>query len=123
MADRNTPADLAQRQLDAYNAGDLEAFLACYAEDCTVRAHPSGAVMMRGREAMRDRYGRLFAEHPDLHAKLLARIEHEVFAIDHEHVVGLRPDEVVYAVATYEVRGGLIRRVWFLRDEGGADAG
>lgn len=116
MPDRDTPADLAQRQLDAYNARDLDAFLACYAEDCTVYAHPSGDVMMRGRDAMRERYGRLFAEHPDLHARLLARIEHEVFAIDHEQVVGLAPDRSVHAVATYEVRGGRIQRVWFLRD-------
>ena len=112
-----TPAMAAQRQLDAYNARDLEAFLACYAEDCTVHAHPSGEVLMAGREAMRARYERLFAEHPDLHCRLLARVEHECFAIDHEHVEGLRPDEIVHAVAVYEVRDGLIRRVWFLREE------
>lgn len=117
MSTTDGPAALAQRQLDAYNARDLEAFLACYAEDCTVAAHPSGAEMMRGREAMRTRYGRLFDEHPDLHCTLLARVEHEVFAIDHEHVTGLKPDEVVHAVAMYEVRDGLIQRVWFLRDE------
>lgn len=117
MPSGNGPADLAQRQLDAYNARDLEAFLACYAEDCLVRAHPSGAEMMRGREAMRARYGRLFEEHPDLHCRLLTRVEHEVFAIDHEHVEGLKPGEVVYAVAMYEVRDGLIQNVWFLRNE------
>ena len=110
-------ADLAQRQLDAYNARDLEAFLACYAEDCVVAAHPSGDVMMEGREAMRTRYGRLFEAHPELHCTLLARVEHEIFAIDHEHVEGLREGEIVHAVAMYEVRDGLIQRVWFLRDE------
>lgn len=115
------PADLAQRQLDAYNARDLEAFLACYAEDCSVHAHPSGRVMMQGRDAMRTRYGRLFEQHPALHCTLLARVEHEVFAIDHEHVEGLEPDAIVHAVAMYEVRDGLIRRVWFLRDEGPMD--
>ncbi|MDF1701732.1 MAG: nuclear transport factor 2 family protein [Planctomycetota bacterium] len=113
-----TPAEAAQRQLDAYNARDLEAFLACYAVDCTVRAHPSGEVMMQGQDAMRSRYGKLFEEHPDLHCQLLARVVHEVFAIDHEHVEGLRPDEVVHAVAMYEVRDGLIQNVWFLRDDG-----
>ena len=111
------PADLAQRQLDAYNGRDLEAFLACYAEDCVVRSHPAGTEMMHGREGMRERYGRLFEEHPELHCTLLARVEHEVFAIDHEHVEGLKPGEVVYAVAMYEVRDGLIQNVWFLRDE------
>ena len=117
MTTPDSPADLAQRQLDAYNARDLEAFLACYAEDCVVSAHPSGDTMLEGREAMRVRYGRLFAEHPDLHCTLLARVEHDVFAIDHEHVVGIKPNAIVYAVAMYEVREGLIQRVWFLRDE------
>ena len=40
------PADAAQRQLDAYNARDVEAFLAAYAADCTVRSFPSGTVLM-----------------------------------------------------------------------------
>lgn len=113
----DSPSAAAQRQLDAYNARDLEPFLACYAEDCVVRAHPAGDVMMEGREAMRARYGKLFEAHPDLHCTLLARVEHACFAIDHEHVEGLREGEVVYAVATYEVRDGLIRNVWFLKDE------
>ena len=111
------PADAAQRQLDAYNARDVEAFLAAYASDCTVRSFPSGTVLMDGREAMRERYATLFADHPDLHCELVHRVEHECFVIDHEHVTGLKDDEVVYAVAMYEVRDGLIANVWFLRDE------
>ena len=66
---------------------------------------------------MRARYGALFENHPALHCKLLARVEHEVFAIDHEQVEGLRKGEVVYAVAMYEVRNGLIQNVWFLKDD------
>ncbi len=116
----DSPSDAAQRQLDAYNARDLEPFLACYAEDCTVHAFPSGEVTLKGREAMRTRYGKLFEAHPALHCRLLSRVEHECFAIDHEHVEGLREVEVVHAVATYEVRDGLIRNVWFLKDEAGS---
>ncbi len=112
-----SPAQAAQRQLDAYNARDLEAFLAAYAPDCTVRAFPSGSVMMEGDEALRVRYGALFEAHPDLDCRLLTRVEHEVFAIDHEEVAGLREGELVHAVAMYEVREGLIRNVWFLRDD------
>ena len=116
MAQTDTPAAVAQRQLDAYNARDLEAFLAVYAPDCTVRSFPSGEVLSEGLEAMRARYGALFRDHPTLHCRLLARVEHEVFAIDHEQVDGLRESEVVHAVAMYEVRDGLIQNVWFLKD-------
>ena len=110
-------ARAAQRQLDAYNARDLEAFLAAYADDCVVRSFPSGEILMDGKAAMRTRYGALFEEHEALHCTLLTRITHEPFAVDHEHVVGIRPDEVVYAVATYEVRDEIIRNVWFLKDD------
>ena len=112
----DSPASAAQRQLDAYNAHDLEAFLAVYHDNCVVRAMPSGETLMEGKEAMRARYGALFESHPDLHASLNARIEHKSFAIDHEEVVGLRENETVYAVAMYEVREDLIQSVWFLRE-------
>ncbi|MDJ0975114.1 MAG: nuclear transport factor 2 family protein [Planctomycetota bacterium] len=117
MTATDTPAQAAQRQLDAYNARDLEAFLAVYTEDCTVRAFPSGEVLMEGRDAMRERYGALFANHPGLHCRLLTRVEHEHVAIDHEEVEGLREDGLVYAVALYEVREGQIRNVWFIRED------
>jgi hypothetical protein len=107
----------AQRQLDAYNAGDVDAFLEAYTSDCEIRAHPSGRMLMSGHDEMRERYGRLFRENPDLHCRLLHRITHECFVIDHEEVTGRGGAEVVYAVATYEVRDGLIRKVWFLRDD------
>ena len=120
MSAQDTPGQAAQRQLDAYNARDLEAFLAVYAADCVVRAFPSNEVLMEGREAMRERYGTQFENCPKLHARLLGRTEHESFAVDHEEVVGLRAEETVYAVAMYEVRGGLIRNVWFIRDRDAA---
>ncbi len=112
-----SPAGAAQRQLDAYNARDLDAFLAAYTPECTVRAFPSGEVLMQGQDAMRERYGALFANHPDLSCHLLSRVVHEHVAIDHEEVTGLREGETVYAVAMYEVRDGLIHNVWFVRDD------
>jgi hypothetical protein len=114
-ADVTTPAALlAQRQLDAYNAHDLEAFLACYTEDVEVRDVRAGTVMLQGREALRARYGPLFAR-PALHAALVSRTAlGEDVAIDVEKVRGLRDGEVD-AVAIYERRADLIARVWFVR--------
>lgn len=116
MSAIDTPGAAAQRQLDAYNARDLEAFLAVYAADCVVRAFPSDEVLMEGRGAMRQRYGEQFESCPDLHARLLGRTEHGSFAVDHEEVEGLREGETVYAVAMYEVLDGVIQNVWFIRD-------
>jgi len=110
-----SPADLAQAQLDAYNAHDLEAFLACYAEAVEVRDFPSGELRLAGRAAMRARYGPLF-ERPGLHAELVDRIALGAAVIDQESVRVLRDQTLVSAVAVYEVADELIQRVWFIRE-------
>lgn len=110
------PAAAAQRQLEAYNARDIEAFLSVYDDACVVSAFPSGEVMFAGKPAMRARYGPMFAAHPQLHCDLVARVVFGPFAIDEEHVTGLVADQVVHAVAMYEVRNALIVRVWFFKD-------
>ena len=53
-------SDLAAQQLAAYNEANLEAFVACYHED--VRVLNQDEETLRGREAMRERYRKLFEE-------------------------------------------------------------
>ena len=47
-------SELAARQLAAYNASDLDAFVACYHEDIQVLDGEEETV--RGRENFRERY-------------------------------------------------------------------
>ena len=110
-----SPVDMAQRQLDAYNAHDLEAFVACYHPDVEIRDFPGGELRMQGREAMRERYGPMFRR-PSLHAVLVQRTALASVVIDEERVTGIQDDREVRAVAIYEVAGDLIRRVWFVRE-------
>ena len=110
------PADaagLAQRQLDAYNAHDVEAFAACYAEDVRGERMPGGEVVAEGRGALRALYGDLFRREPGRRAELLSRMACGRFAVDLERVTSAPGAEPRIAVAIYEVEGGLIRRVWF----------
>ncbi len=69
---------------------------------------------MQGREAMAERYGKLFDENPDLHVEITNRMALGNHVIDREH--GSRgPDGPVFdAVAIYRVENGLIRKVWFV---------
>lgn len=112
-----TPEQCAQQQLDAYNARDIDAFAAVYANDIELIALPSGDVFCSGIEQLRARYAYQFEQHPLLHCKLVSRIVCPPFVIDEEDVGGLRADGNVHAVATYECRGGKIIRAWFLREE------
>jgi imidazolonepropionase-like amidohydrolase len=109
-----SPETVVQRQVEAYNARDIEAFLSFYADDIVVRRLPSGEVAWDGKEAMRPRYAKRFAENPKLFCTVTQRIVHGDWVVDHELVTGVEGKPRVRAVATYEVRNGLIRNVWFL---------
>jgi uncharacterized protein (TIGR02246 family) len=108
------PDDPVQGQLEAYNAHDIEAFLACYADDAVIR-HADGHVMMRGRQEIRARYIGLFATHPDVRARVPTRIRAGEWTVDEEKV-RMGAEELHVAVA-YRVVDGLIRSVVMLRSD------
>jgi uncharacterized protein (TIGR02246 family) len=105
--------DPVERQLQAYNARDLEAFLAAYADDCVI-VDAAGTPLMQGKEAMRERYGRLFADSPQLHSTLRSRVRVGSHVFDEEHVTGMNlagmPPEL-HAMVVHRIDDGLIRSV------------
>ena len=109
-----SPETVVQRQVEAYNARDIDAFLSLYAVDMVIRRLPSGEVIAEGRDAIRARWGKRFADNPELHCTITQRIVHGDWVVDHELVTGVESRPRIRAVATYEVRDGLIQNVWFL---------
>lgn len=107
-------ADLIQRQLDAYNAHDIEAFMACYAEDAQL-AGLNGAVTQAGHDAIRARHLDLFAQHPQNRAELANRIDLGTTVIDHERVERVPGGERFEVAAIYTISDGRIARVDFAR--------
>jgi hypothetical protein len=104
-----SPEAVVQRQLDAYNARDLDALLATYAPDARQYALPA-TLLATGHAEMRPRFAARFQE-PDLHAHLLRRVVMGNIVIDHETVTRNFPEGrgQVDLVAIYEVVDGLIR--------------
>lgn len=111
---KNQPETLAQRQLDAYNAQNIEAFLEVYADDVEVRTFPSNELTYKGIDRMRERYTALFEQNPNQHAALLSRLIKGTTVIDHEHVTGRANGVETEAIAMYEVSNGKISNVWFV---------
>ena len=109
MFDSDTPAAVVQRQLDAYNARDVDALLATYAPDAR-QYELGGALLAAGHEEMRPRFTGRFQE-PDLHARLVQRVVMGNLVIDHEVVTRTFPEGkgAVELVAIYEVVEGRIR--------------
>jgi hypothetical protein len=109
-----TAEALVQRQLDAYNAHDLDALLATYAEDAQLFEHPA-TLLTSGHSQLRARFALRFQE-SNLHAHLLNRVLIDRFVIDHERVTRTFPEGpgTIDLVATYEVVDGRIINAWFL---------
>lgn len=111
-----SPEELVvQRQLEAYNAHDLEGFLATYSPDAELFDLPAtGKARVTGIPAMRDDYGQTFAAVPKLRCDVAERIVEGSFVTDHEICdLGLPGEPPMRATAIYQVENALIRRVWF----------
>jgi hypothetical protein len=110
-----TPVDVVQQQVNAYNARDLDAFVATYSDDIEIYNHPN-RLILSGREELAVVYRSRFDTAPKLHAKIVDRITLGRFVIDRENVTGLPGGKVINALAIYEVQNRAIRRVWFIRE-------
>ena len=110
---QRSAADLAQIQLNAYNAHDIESFLQAYSNDVEVYSFPD-SLRFRGKEQLRQVYSDFFEKTPELHCKLVSRMVKGNFAIDSELVTGIPERDNLTAIAVYEIKNGLIKKVWFL---------
>ena len=103
--------DPVQAQVDAYNARDIDAFVAAHAPDVVI-TDPSGTPMLGGHDAMREQYGALFDASPDLRAEILGRLSAGGWTVDHERVS--RGEETREVLVAYRVADGLISHVMML---------
>jgi hypothetical protein len=109
MTDYLHPSAVVQRQLDAYNARDIDALLLTYAPDAQQFEHP-GKLVASGAAQIRERMSVRFQE-PNLHARLVQRVVMGNLVIDHELVTRDFPEGsgTVDIVAIYEVVGERIK--------------
>jgi len=106
-----SPSDLVQRQLNAYNARNIEAFLDTYSDDVELFIFPSKSIG-KGKEAMRKTYEAMFQQTPNLHCEILGRIVQGNVVIDKESV--RFGDQKLEAVAVYHIENGKIAKVYFI---------
>ncbi|AXT50539.1 hypothetical protein D1818_06730 [Aquimarina sp. BL5] len=107
-----SPEHVVQKQLDAYNTRNIEAFLATYADQVKVYNYPN-ELTYKGKEKMKSIYAPFFDRTPDLHCEIKNRIVYGNKVIDEELV--LINGREIKAVAIYEVENGKISKVTFVR--------
>ncbi|CAN5383640.1 nuclear transport factor 2 family protein [soil metagenome] len=107
-----SPVDTVQRQLDAYNALDLDRFVAQYTDDVQVFQPPSTEPFLSGKAAFAAHYANNRFTRPELQAELINRMVVGDVVVDQERISGL-DGGVREAIAVYRVVDGLISTVWF----------
>jgi imidazolonepropionase-like amidohydrolase len=110
---KETPLALVQRQLNAYNARNIEAFLEPYADDVELYEFP-GRLMAKGKDAMRKEYAQMFNTITNLHCEIKERIVQGNIIIDKESVSGFGKNKLE-ATAIYEIINNKIKKVYFIQ--------
>ena len=105
-----TPEAVVNRQLDAYNARNIDQFVATYSED--IEIYKKGQLIMKGHEQLRKSYDAMFKNTPNLHCHIENRILINNKVIDKENVT--KNEHYIEAVAIYEVANGRIQKVTFV---------
>jgi len=111
-----SPAGTVGKQIELFNAHDLEGFLALFAEDLEVSEVPAGATAPTGKARLRELYAARFQANPDLHASAEAQMVSGEFVIQKEKIKGRAGKEALVAVTIYQVKAGKIVRMWGLRE-------
>ena len=110
----NPNIDIASRQLDAYNAQDLDTYMTYFTQDCIVSGL-NGTPTETSRDAIRARYAKAFTQFPQNKAELKNRIAVGNTVVDHELVIRAPGGEQFEIIAIYTFRDGLIARVDFAK--------
>lgn len=108
-----TSEQVVQNQLVFYNNHDIEGFLSTYSSDIKAYYIDEDKPFLDGMDDLKKRYTERFTI-PNLHADIANRIVIGNYVIDNEHITGLKENAITNAVAIYEVKDDLIRKVWFL---------
>ena len=112
----SNPLELVEQQLAAYNARDLERFLAVFSEDIEVTRLPGTTPTLAGKAA----FGAFYAQNrfnlPNLNAQVVSRMVLGNKVVDHERITGVGP-EPIEIIVIYAIEDGLIRRMWSLAPE------
>ena len=102
-----------QKQLEAYNAHDIDAFMEWWADDCQYYEFPP-RLLASGAAEIRERHVERFKE-PNLFGTLIKRSTVANVVVDQETVSRTFPDGSgeVDVVTIYEIEAGKIAKAWF----------
>jgi hypothetical protein len=109
------PVTVVNAQVDAYNAHDVDAFAACYANSIHIQnLSASNKPDIQGQDMLRKGYAFLTRMPKDFHVQVMQQMVSGTIVVNLERVMG-RPDgkPPIDVIAIFDVRDGKIANVWF----------
>ena len=111
---------IIQAQLNAYNATDLDRFLAFFSEDAQVIYFPSGEFAAKGIKDLREVYGKWFGELAALESfrcELLDTVTMDDLVVAKELLTGLPYTERFHFIAIYQFKEKKVHRLWLIAEK------
>ncbi len=105
---------IVQKQVESYNARDLDSFLTSFSED-VIFYNSQREINFQGKEQVREKFGNLFKNYPDLHCHIENRIVSGNTVIDHEKVTFSKDDPNREFIIMYKISEGKITEVHSLK--------
>jgi imidazolonepropionase-like amidohydrolase len=109
---KETPVALVTRQVNAYNTGNIDAFLEPYSDDIELYTYPD-KLIYKGKDNMRKDYAQMFKELPNLHCEIKERIIQGNIIIDKESISGIAKTKIE-GTAIYHIENNKIKKVFFI---------
>ncbi|MFK7749901.1 MAG: nuclear transport factor 2 family protein, partial [Kordia sp.] len=111
---KETPENIVQRQVNAYNLKNYEAFFENFSDDIEVYIFPN-TLETKGIEAYKKKFEGMFEKAPEIHCEILNRTTRLNTVIDHERVT-FREGVSSEVIVIYKIENGKIAKVYFVRD-------
>jgi hypothetical protein len=112
-----SPVEVVQLQLEAYNRGNIDDFMAVFSEDIELWTLGESQPWSKGFDAVKSVYSNLFKNSPDLYSVVLNRSVIGNKVIDYERITGRNGGDELMLVMIYEVRDGKIFRATAVREK------
>lgn len=112
-----TPEQIVQKQLDTYNARDIEGFMSLMSDDVSLYNLGDSKAISTGHKDVEAIYKNLFDKSPKLLSVLENRIVMGNIIIDHEKITGrMGNNEVLELTVIYEINGQKIHKITVVRN-------
>jgi hypothetical protein len=101
------------KQLEAFDEKDLEAFLECYSDDIKAYMLESNELMSDGKDQLKKSMEESFKSKPNAKTIVAERITQNNLVIDLEEIIDYIEGKIVKSVAIYEIKDEKISKIWF----------